>query len=162
MVPRLASRVGANLTQKEIEMLLFASLSLVLAAAEGVPTATYTLSIPHHAGPVSAEYQGEVAVHHKQVGAPAPGGRSSTLRCAWRADLKVYRVATSAAGAMASRTFTHSNVASGNRPGWCSTNRTAIAADVAARVGDAHQHLASAAREDQMALKAELERLTVR
>jgi hypothetical protein len=136
-----------------------ASLGLVLAAASGVLGATHTVSVPHHTGPVTAEYQGKIEVQHRQVGSPAPGGRSSTLRCAWTANLAVNRMATSGTGAMASRSFTQSKVAAGTRPGWCSANRAAIAADVAARVGDPSQYLAAAAREDRLVLDTELERL---
>ena len=140
-------------------MTFITSLGLMLSAAHGMPAAVHTVSIQHASGPVEAEYRGEVDVQHRQIGSPAPGGRPSTLRCAWTAHLAVDRIATSTSNAMASRNFTRNDIASGSRPGWCRTNRAVIARDVAARIGDVERHVALAAQDDTPALQAELDRL---
>lgn len=90
---------------------------------------------------------------------PAPGGRSSTLRCAWSADLAMDRIASSSRGMRTSRSFAKNDVANGSLPGWCTTNKSAIAGEVARKVVDANKHILEAAREDQSALLLELDRL---
>lgn len=140
-------------------MTFLTSLGLMLTAAHGMPAAVHTASVQHASGTIEAEYRGAVDVHHRQIGSPSPGGRPSTLRCVWTAHLAVDRIATSASDAMASRNFTRNGIASGSRPGWCSTSRAAIARDVAAHIGDVERHLALAAQDDAAALHAELDRL---
>jgi len=123
------------------------------------PAADHAVRIDHHSGPVDARYRGTVAIRHRQVGAVAPAGRPQTLRCRWSADLIVDRHATSAAGATMSRRLSRDDVATGQRPGWCGTQRAAIAQEVAARVEAMDRHLVAVAREDHDTLRAELDRL---
>ena len=133
--------------------------AMLLAAATATPAGAHQVTVQHPSGPVQADYRGTVQVEHRQLGTVAPGGRPSTLRCAWTAHLSVDRAATRGQDASFSRSFVRNDVASGSRPGWCSTNRDAIARDVAARVGDTGRHLALAAGEDRPVLDAELDRL---
>lgn len=141
-------------------MTIIASLGLGLSLiAAGPAAATHTASIEHHSGPVEAQYRAATVVEHKQIGSVAPPGRSGTLRCAWTARLAVDRTATTAFGALASRSFAVSGVAGGSRPGWCSANRRAIAQEAATRLRGVDRHLAAAAREDREVLLAEVDRL---
>ncbi len=140
-------------------MKLTATLATIIVAAIAVPAAAHTVTIPHSSGNVRAEYAGEVVVQHRQIGTPAPGGRASTLRCMWTASLAVDRKATNDAGRVASRSFTRENVASGSRPGLCSSNRAAIDREVIAQLGDASDHVALAAQDDHSVLHQELEHL---
>lgn len=140
-------------------MTLFTTLAAALAVASTAPLAPHNLAVPHSSGTAQAEYRGAIGVQHKQVGAPAPAGRPSTLRCVWTANIEVNRTATTAAGALASRSFVRDDVANGSRPGWCSANRTVIARDVAQRLGDGSQHLAQAAEADRAMLLTDLDRL---
>ncbi|MBB5712234.1 hypothetical protein [Sphingomonas xinjiangensis] len=137
-------------------------LGLSLAAAgpaAATPVHSHSASVEHRSGPVRADYRGTVVIEHKQVGSVAPPGRASTLRCAWSARLEVDRVATTAAGAQASRSFATPEVARGSRTGWCGTSRDAIARAVAAGLRDAERHLAAAARDDRPALLSQVDRL---
>lgn len=141
-------------------MTIIASLGLGLSLTAAGPTAaTHTASVEHRSGPVQAQYRASTVVEHKQIGSVAPPGRSGTLRCAWTARLSVDRTATTAFGALVSRSFAISDVAGGSRPGWCRDNRRAIAHDVATRLGDTDRYLAAAAREDREVLLAEVDRL---
>lgn len=138
------------------------SLSLFLAfAATGVTAAgSHSVTVQHVSGPVQADYRGRISIVHRQVGSPAPAGRPSTLRCIWTANLLVDRTAHISTGSVAARTFSQDRIASGSRNGWCKSNNTAIARDVAARIGDAGRHVAVAADQDRATLHAELDRLT--
>lgn len=135
------------------------ALAAIVVAAGAVPAAAHTVSIPHASGEVRAQYVGEVVVEHRQIGTPAPGGRSSTQRCLWTASLVVDRTATNNAGTL-SRNFTRENIASGSRTGSCTASRAAIDREVIARLGDTSDHVALAAQEDRSVLHAELERLS--
>lgn len=140
-------------------MTIIASLGLGLSLIAAGPAATHTVAVEHRSGPVQAQYRGAVEIEHKQIGAVAPPGRSGTLRCAWTARLAVDRTATTATGALASRSFAVPAVAKGSRAGWCSTSRSAIAEEVAARLRDADRHLALAAQDDRQVLLSEVDRL---
>lgn len=140
-------------------MTLFSTIAVALAAASTAPLAAHTLAVPHASGTAQAEYRGAIGVQHRQIGTPSPGGRPSTLRCVWTANIKVNRVASTAAGMLASRSFVQEDVANGSRPGWCSANRSVIARDVAQRLGDGSTHLARAAAADRAVLLTELDRL---
>jgi len=59
---------------------------------------------------------------------------------------------------MASRSFAKNDVAKGSLPGWCNTNKSAIAREVARKV-DANKHILEAAQEDQPVLLVELDQL---
>ncbi len=137
--------------------LLFAA-GLLLAAAP-LASPEHVVRIDHHAGPVDARYRSAVTIDHRQVGAAGPGGRPSTLRCAWRADLAVHREAHNTAGLSAARSFGREGVLTGSRPGWCETGKRAIADEVAARADELDSHLRALAQEDHAPLRAELDRL---
>ncbi len=139
--------------------ILATGLILGLAAAT-VPAATvdHATRIDHHSGPVDARYRGTVAVAHRQVGSVAPGGRASTLRCMWSANMVVDRHATAATGTTMTRNFVRNDIASGSRAGWCDTQRNSIAKEVAARMQDMNGHIVAVAQEDHDVLRAELDR----
>ena len=132
--------------------------ALLTGAAPGAAAADHVVRVDHPAGAVDARYRGRITIAHRQVGAASPGGRPSTLRCHWRADLAVDRVATLSTGT-ATRSFGRDAVLAGTRPGWCETSRAAIARDVAARADEVHGHLRALAREDHAPLRADLDRL---
>ncbi|WP_233150928.1 hypothetical protein [Sphingomonas mollis] len=136
--------------------LLLAGLAM---AAAPVTAAEHRTRIDHPVGPVDAHYRASVDVAHKQVGAVAPGGRSSSLRCHWSATVNVDRVARHAAGSVMARSISRDAAIKGSRPGWCEGQRTAISRDVAARMDEVHGHMMAVAREDHPVLHAELDRL---
>ena len=138
---------------------IVASLSLGLLAAASSAPAAHRVQIDHRSGAVDAHYRGELDVSHKQIGSAGPGGRASSLRCAWTAKISVNREARHASGVVMTRAFTSDAVVKGSRPGWCSTNKTAIAQDVAMRTDDIQRHLLAAAEKDHPVLTAEVERL---
>jgi hypothetical protein len=140
-------------------MTIFAILAAAAAATSGAAPASHTLSVQHSSGAVQAEYRGDIKIQQKQVGAVAPPGRPSSLRCVWSASMEVNRTATGAGGVLASRSFVESNVANGSRAGWCNASRDAIQQDVAKQVGDPAPFLAKAAEADRPALMADLDRL---
>lgn len=129
------------------------------AAAEPVATLEHRVRLDHAAGPVDAQYRSRVTLTHQQLGSAAPGGRPSTLRCAWRADLVVEREARPASGAVLQRALRREAAAEGSRPGWCSTQRAAIAREVAGRTRALQGELAALAEEDRDVLAAEIDRL---
>ena len=139
--------------------LLAAGLMLGLTAAWPGTTVEHSTRIDHHSGPVDVRYRGDIRIDQKQVGSVAPGGRPSTLRCTWQANMAVTRDAKAAAGTMMSRQFVRESVASGSRVGWCGTNRTAIAREVAARTRNLDRHMMEVAQEDRDVLHSELDRL---
>ncbi|MES2271995.1 MAG: hypothetical protein V4533_14015 [Pseudomonadota bacterium] len=138
---------------------IVAGLSLGLLAAASSAAAEHRVQIDHRSGAVDAHYRGNVDVSHKQIGSAAPGGRASSLRCAWTAKISVNREARHASGAVMTRAFESDTIVKGSRPGWCSTNTAAIAQDVALRTDDIQRHLLAAAEKDHAVLTAEVERL---
>lgn len=137
--------------------LLTAGLLLGAASATLGMTVDHRGRLDHHSGPVATHYRGTVAVAHRQIGAVAPGGRASTLRCDWAASMIVDRRATAASGATMTRQIESDPIVSGTRAGWCVTNRAAIAREVADRTADMQDHLIDLAREDHEALRSELD-----
>ncbi|MGO7251873.1 hypothetical protein ACCS63_36680, partial [Rhizobium brockwellii] len=79
-----------------------------------------------HSGPVAVRYSADIDVTHKQIGAVTTGGRPSTLRCLWSANVTVHREARGAGGTALMRSAAQDRVIEGSRPGWCITNRSAI------------------------------------
>ncbi len=143
-------------------------VGLCLAAALGFAAAPisaqpaggdHAVRIDHHSGPVDARYRGTLRVDHRQIGAVAPAGRPSTLRCHWNARMDVTRHASASGGHRLQRDIAGRTVASGSRNGWCSGQHEAIARDVAAQTIDLDRHLRDVAREDHDLLRAELDRL---
>ena len=133
---------------------------LVLVAAAllaGAPTESHRVEIDHRGRSVEAIYRGPVSLDHRQVGSIAGPGRPGTLRCAWSATVSVTREARSAAGHALIRTLAEEAPLRGSRPGWCATQRGAIAREIAARGVEIREHLATVAERDRAALHAELE-----
>ncbi|MEN2749795.1 hypothetical protein [Sphingomonas sp. T9W2] len=141
----------------ELIMSYLASLGTVIALAT-VPAPQHVLTVQHAAGPADVEYRADPSIRYSQLGAVAPGGRPSTLRCSWSVDLAVNRVATLREGTMLSRSFVRNGVAEGSRPGWCDASRTAIEGEVKKRIGSAGRHVEAAADADRPVLLAELDR----
>jgi len=129
-----------------------------VAGAAGI-THNHQETIEHHRGAIDARYQSRVTIAHRQVGAVTPGGVSSTLRCAWRADVVVDRDARSVAGVAASRSIAQDGVLKGSHPGWCSGARPAIARAVAAREARLRDHLMATVESDRAAVLADIDRL---
>ncbi len=142
-------------------MAYLVTAGLVLAAigaALGM-TIDHQNHVDHHSGPVAVDYRGDVAITHKQVGAVAPGGRASSLRCDWAATMTVARHAVAASGTRLVRSIDSEPVVSGTRPGWCAASRRAITKEVASRTADMQARLEVLAREDETMLRAELDRI---
>jgi len=139
--------------------LLIAGLALGTAGATLGMTVDHQTHVDHHSGRVAVTYRGDVAIHHKQVGTATGGGRSSTLRCDWAAKMTVARHAIGAGGTSMARHIADTPTIAGTRPGWCSTNRSAIREEVANRASDMQRHLVTVAEEDHAALRIELDRL---
>jgi hypothetical protein len=140
----------------------FAILALALSASSAMPAPPHSATVAHAYGPARADYDTRIVVTHRQVGAVAGGGRAGTLACRWSADVAVERTAITAGNSLARRSFTQKSVASGQRPGWCSSARTAIDRDVSARLGDLSARAALAARDDHPALMSDLDRIALR
>jgi hypothetical protein len=139
--------------------MLMAGLALGAAGATLGMTVDHHTQLDHHSGRIAVTYRGDVAIHHKQVGTATGGGRSSTLRCDWSAKMTVARHAIGTSGASMTRHIADTPAIAGTRPGWCTTNRSAISQEVASRAGDMRRHLVTVAEEDHAALRAELDRL---
>ncbi|GAM02019.1 hypothetical protein [Sphingomonas parapaucimobilis] len=141
-----------------MNMLLIAGLALGGAVASD-GALEHRVQLDHHSGPVAVRYSADIGVTHKQIGAVTTGGRPSTLRCLWSANVTVHREARSAGGTALMRSAAQDRVIEGSRPGWCSTNRSAIAQDVARRHDAVRDHLQAVAQEDHGLLRAEMDRL---
>lgn len=136
-----------------------AGLALALTAQAPDTTGEHSTRFEHPLGTVEVQYRGDVRVVQKQVGSVAPGGRPSTLRCSWTAQLAVNREARTAMGRMTSRQFIHESIASGSRVGWCRTNKTSISKELAKQTQDLRKNLVEVAEKDRPALIAEIDRL---
>jgi hypothetical protein len=141
-----------------MNMLLIAGLALGGAVASD-GALEHRVQLDHHSGPVAVRYSADIDVTHKQIGAVTTGGRPSTLRCLWSANVTVHREARGAGGTALMRSAAQDRVIEGSRPGWCSTNRSAIAQDVARRHDAVRDHLQAVAQEDHGLLRAEMDRL---
>ncbi len=73
-----------------MNMLLIAGLALGGAVASD-GALEHRVQLDHHSGPVAVRYSADVGVTHKQIGAVTTGGRPSTLRCLWSANVTVHR-----------------------------------------------------------------------
>lgn len=129
-------------------------VGLASALTAAAPDASHQVQLDHRGQRVDVTYRGDVGVTHRQVGAP---GRPSALRCAWQASVAVQREARHPAGHVLARTVSAEKPLTGSRPGWCSTQKDAIAQDVAARSGTMREHLLAVAARDQDSLVAELD-----
>lgn len=141
-------------------MFLMAGLALGAAAASD-GALEHRVQLDHHSGPVAVRYSADIGVTHQQIGAVTTGGRPSTLRCLWRANVTVHREARGATGATLIRSAARDGVIAGSRPGWCTTQRAAIAQEVAARRDAVQDHLQAVAQEDHGLLRSELDRLHI-
>jgi len=142
-------------------MAYFLTAGLVLAATGAAlgMTVDHQNEVDHRSGPVAVKYRGDVVITHKQVGAVAPGGRASSLRCDWAASISVARHAVAASGTRLVRSIDSKPVVSGTRPGWCGASHGAIKKEVAAKAADMQQHLMMLAEEDEQMLRVELDRI---
>ena len=142
-------------------MAYFLTAGLMLAATGAAlgMTVDHQKEVDHHTGPVAVKYRGDVVITHKQIGAAAPGGRASSLRCDWAASMSIARHAIAASGTRLVRSMDSEPVLSGTRPGWCVGNHRSIAKEVAAKAADMQQHLTMLAREDERVLHVELDRI---
>jgi len=142
-------------------MAYFLIAGLVLAATGAAlgMTVDHQNEVDHRSGPVAVKYRGDVVITHKQVGAVAPGGRASSLRCDWAASMSVARHAVAASGTRLVRSIDSEPVVSGTRPGWCVASHGAIKKEVAAKAADMQQHLLMLAQEDEQMLRVELDRI---
>lgn len=142
-------------------MLNLIAAGLLLGTAGTAPPAQieHRVRVDHPAGSVDAHYRTRVDISHRQIGAVAPPGAPSTLRCAWRADMHVEREARHASGSVLQASLRRDSVAKGSRPGWCATQRDAIAKEVAGRTDAMRGQLVEVAREDHGALTETLDRL---
>ena len=138
---------------------LTAGLALAATGAALGMTLDHQNEVDHRSGPVAVKYRGDVVITHKQVGAVAPGGRASSLRCDWAASMSVARHAVAASGARLVRSIDSEPVVSGTRPGWCVMSHGAIKKEVAAKAADMRQHLMMLAQEDEQMLRVELDRI---
>lgn len=134
-------------------------VSIVAGLLLGSPVAdeAHRMQIDHRGQKVDVTYRSAVDVSHKQVGAVGAPGRPSALRCAWTASVDVHREARHAAGHVVARTISAETPLTGSRPGWCDTQRDAIAQEVATKSGKVREHLMAVAARDQNALVAELD-----
>ena len=142
-------------------MAYFLTTGLVLAATGAAlgMTVDHQNQVDHRSGPVAVKYRGDVVITQKQVGAVAPGGRPSSLRCDWAASMSVARHAVAASGTRLVRSIDSDPVVSGTRPGWCVASHSAIKKEVAAKAADMKQHLVMLAQEDEQMLRVELDRI---
>jgi hypothetical protein len=142
-------------------MAYFLTTGLVLAATGAAlgMTVDHQNQVDHRSGPVAVKYRGDVVITQKQVGAVAPGGRASSLRCDWAASMSVARHAVAASGTRLVRSIDSDPVVSGTRPGWCVASHSAIKKEVAAKAADMKQHLVMLAQEDEQMLRVELDRI---
>lgn len=138
---------------------IFTGLLLGTAAVASGAALEHQVRVDHASGATDVRYRGTVDVTHRQVGAIAPGGAPSSLRCHWRASIVVDREARHASGSSMLRTIEGRQVAEGSRPGWCSAQKESIRTEVAARTADLRDHLVAAAADDHPTLHAELDRL---
>jgi len=137
-------------------------LAAAASAAAGLslpePLPEHRVRLDHPSGAADVGYRGDVRVVHRQTGSAGPGGRASTLRCRWRADMTVSRTMRRDAGPVSARVVDTGTAMEGSRPGWCMTHRAAVARDVAAARGRLIERLAAVAAADRSALLAELDR----
>lgn len=139
-------------------MAILLTAGLLLGTLTGAAPIEHRVALDHPSGTVEAEYRSALAVTHRQIGTASAPGRPSSLRCQWRADLTVTREARHAAGTMLRHESSHQGVLDGSRPGWCTTNRAAIAREVASRQEALRDHLIAVAKADEARLLAEVER----
>ena len=109
-----------------MKKIAFAGLVLGISLAAPAAALEHEVVIDHPVGTIAADYEGAVRVDTRQVGTVAAAGRQSTLRCRWTASLTVERNAKLGEVLNSRRSMTRDDVASGSKPGWCSTHDKSI------------------------------------
>ncbi|MFS2110194.1 hypothetical protein ACCC88_10930 [Sphingomonas sp. Sphisp140] len=138
-------------------MSIVLALGLALAAPEPVhSTLEHRASFDHEGESIDAHYRARVVLVRRQVGSVAKAGMASTLRCTWRAHLRIEREARLGGKLRLNRSIDRKAILEGNRPGWCRADEDAVAAEVARRGEEIRMHLLAAAGEDQAILKTEI------
>lgn len=140
-------------------MSIVLAIGLGIAASEpALPPIEHHSRVEHAGQTVDAHYRTHVALVSRQVGAVSKVGTASTLRCAWRADVRIDRRARSGGDRQFTRSIERSGILEGTRPGWCGTHRNAISQELAQRTAELRDQLLALARDDEAVLKAEIER----
>jgi len=138
-------------------MSIVLALGLGLAVPEPIhPTLEHRTSFDHAGEVIDAQYRARVSLVSRQVGSVAKAGMPTTLRCVWRAHLRIEREARFGEKLRLSRNIHRNTVLEGSRPGWCEASRRAVSEEVARRSEEIRGHLLAAAGEDQLVLKAEV------
>lgn len=139
---------------------LVATAGLLLGAIIVTPQQPleHQVRIDHASGAIEADYRGTVTLAARQIGSPAPGGRASTLRCEWTADLAVERQARHANGNLLSRSIDAGEAMTLTRAGWCNSHRDAVSGQFAARSAELHDRLVAVAGSDRAVLIDQVER----
>lgn len=138
------------------------SIVLALGLAFAVPEPVHS-TLEHrtgfdHAGErIDAHYRARVVLVRRQIGSVTKAGMPSTLRCTWRAHLRIEREARSGQQLRSSRRIDRRAILEGSRPGWCGASDNAVTGEIARRAEDIRAHLLTVAGEDQAVLKAEIE-----
>ncbi|MDF8334110.1 hypothetical protein [Novosphingobium cyanobacteriorum] len=131
------------------------------AAAEAATgSLRHSTVVTHRGVPISADYEGVSEIALRQIGSTAPGGRASTLRCAWTVSLAVERTARAGKAASARHTMRQENALAGEAAGWCAGARQAIERTVAARQDRLQATMMALVAQDRAAILAEADRLT--
>ncbi|MDH4745100.1 hypothetical protein OMP43_13850 [Sphingomonas sp. CBMAI 2297] len=144
-------------------MSIVLALGLALAAPEPVhSTLEHRTSFDHAGERVDAHYRARVVLARRQIGSVAKPGMPSTLRCAWRAHLRIEREARSGQQLRLNRSIERRAMLEGSRPGWCGAGENAVTKEIARRAGELRAHLLAVASEDRAVLKAEIEPKGVR
>ncbi|PAX06751.1 hypothetical protein [Sphingomonas lenta] len=112
--------------------------------------------------PIDLTYDARPDVRYRQLGAVAPPGRPSSLRCAWSADMRVARRAERRGVPLASlsRDLAKLNLAEGSRHGWCAQVRAGVEREVAGMAAAAQPRVREVVARDQASVSAELRSLT--
>jgi hypothetical protein len=139
-------------------MSIILAIGLALAAPGSVhSTLEHRTSFDHAGERIDTHYRARVVLVRRQVGAATKAGMPSTLRCTWRAHLRVEREARSGEKLRSNRSIEHRAILEGSRPGWCGASENAVTEEIARRADDIRMRLLTIADEDRAMLKAEIE-----
>lgn len=139
-------------------MSIVLALGLALAAPEPVhSTLEHRARFDHAGESVDTHYRARVVLVRRQLGSVAKAGVPSTLRCSWRAHLRIDREARFGEAQRLSRSIDRKAILAGSRPGWCGASDTAVNREVARRAEEIRTHLLAVAGEDRDVLKAAIE-----
>ena len=140
---------------------MFSTLLVAMTLSTGTIPLTHEVPVEGTPTPLSLRYEADVAIQHRQVGTVAPGGRGDTLRCHWTAGGDVRRTLVGTTEGAATRQLPLASTGAlkpmkGQRPGWCETNRAAIAASVEAGIPALRTQLVAFAERDRTTLSSEI------